>query len=118
MSAARSTSRPTGSISLSRALRLARRPSVGDPASAVRARALARLGDRLGVGRLWGDGVRLLRYGRGVDNTRMLEEIGYEPAFDAEGAVRDFAARAPRPQGRPHPPSRGRSSTGSPGADA
>ena len=82
---------PSGSISLSRALRLARRPSVAIPHPLFEP-ALARLGDRLGVGRLWGDGVRLLRYGRGVDNTRLLEEVGYEPAFDAEGAVRDFAA--------------------------
>jgi UDP-glucose 4-epimerase len=82
---------PTGSISLSRALRLARRPTVGIP-HALFEPALSRLGDRLGVGRLWGDGVRLLRYGRGVDNTRMREEIPYEPEFDAEGAVRDFAA--------------------------
>ena len=81
---------PNGSISLSRALRLARRPSVGIPHPLFEP-ALSRLGDRLGVGRLWGDGVRLLRYGRGVDNTRMLEELGYQPAFDAEGAIRDFA---------------------------
>ncbi len=82
---------PIGSISLSRALRLARRPSVAIPHPLFEP-GPARLGDRLGVGRLWGDGVRLLRYGRGVDNTRLLEEVGYEPAFDAEGAVRDFAA--------------------------
>ena len=81
---------PNGSVSLSRALRLARRPSVGIPHPLFEP-ALSRLGERLGVGRLWGDGVRLLRYGRGVDNTRMLEELGYRPAFDAEGAIRDFA---------------------------
>jgi hypothetical protein len=38
--------------------------------------------------------VRLLRFGRGVDNRRLREEIGYEPRFDAVGAVRDFAAGA------------------------
>ena len=48
---------------------------------------------RLGAGPLYGDGVRLLRFGRGVDNRRLREEIGYEPRFDAEGAVRDFAAK-------------------------
>ena len=41
-----------------------------------------------------GDGVRLLRYGRGVDNRRLREELGYEPRFDAEGAIRDFAAKS------------------------
>jgi hypothetical protein len=35
----------------------------------------------------------LLRYGRGVDNTRLREEVGYEPRFDAEGAVRDFISK-------------------------
>jgi UDP-glucose 4-epimerase len=83
---------PTGSVSLSRMLRLARRPAVGIPHPLFEP-ALARLGERLGVGRLWGDGVRFLRYGRGVDNTRLVEEVGYEFAFDAEGAIRDFAAR-------------------------
>jgi UDP-glucose 4-epimerase len=82
---------PDGSISLSRALRLARRPSVGIPHPLFEP-ALSRLGARLGVGRLYGDAVRLLRYGRGVDNRRLVEEVGYEPTFDAETAIRDFAA--------------------------
>ena len=82
---------PTGSVSLSRMLRLARRPTVGIPHPLFEP-ALARVGERLGVGRLWGDGVRFLRYGRGVDNTRLREEVSYEFAFDAEGTARDFAA--------------------------
>ena len=82
---------PTGSVSLSRILRLARRPAVGIPHPLFEP-ALARLGERLGVGRLWGDGVRFLRYGRGVDNARLVDEVGYEFTFDAEGAIRDFAA--------------------------
>ena len=45
--------------------------------------AMARLGDRLGAGSLYGDAVRLLRYGRGVDNRRLRSELGYEPRFDA-----------------------------------
>ncbi len=48
--------------------------------------ALARAGRRLGVGGLYGDAVRLLRYGRGVDNRRLREELGYEPRFDAVAA--------------------------------
>jgi UDP-glucose 4-epimerase len=83
---------PTGSVSLSRTLRLARRPSVGIPHPLFEP-ALSRLGERLGIGKLWDDGVRFLRYGRGVDNTRLREEVGYEFSFDAEGAVRDFAGR-------------------------
>jgi UDP-glucose 4-epimerase len=53
--------------------------------------ALAQLGRRFELGNTYSDAVRLLRYGRGVDNRRLREEIGYEPAFDALGAVRDFA---------------------------
>ena len=71
----------------------------------------ARLGDRLGAGTLYGDAVRFLRFGRGVDNRRLREEVGYEPAFDAEGTVRDFAARLRGPQGRARPsPGRARRS--------
>ena len=84
---------PSGSISLSRILRLARRPSVPIP-HPLFGPAMERLGRQLGAGPVYGDGVRLLRFGRGVDNRRLREEIGYEPRFDAVGAVRDFAAGA------------------------
>jgi UDP-glucose 4-epimerase len=83
---------PSGSISLSRVLRLARRPALPVP-HPLFAPALGRLGNRLGVGPLYGDGVRLLRFGRGVDNLRLRSEVGYQPRFDAEAAVRDFAAK-------------------------
>jgi UDP-glucose 4-epimerase len=82
---------PNGSISLSRALRLARRPALPIPHPLFEP-ALARLGDRLGAGALYGDAVRFLRFGRGVDNERLRSGVGYEPAYDAEGAIRDFAA--------------------------
>jgi hypothetical protein len=52
---------------------------------------MARLGDKLGAGTLYGDAVRLLRYGRGVDNGRMRQQLGFVPRFDATGAIRDFA---------------------------
>jgi hypothetical protein len=38
--------------------------------------------------------VRLLRFGRGVDNLRLRSEVGYEPRFDAVATVRDFAAKS------------------------
>ena len=82
---------PSGSISLSRALRLIDRPQLPIP-HPLFGPAMARLGDRLGAGSLYGDAVRLLRYGRGVDNDRLRTELGYEPRFDAVAAVRDFAA--------------------------
>jgi UDP-glucose 4-epimerase len=83
---------PSGAISLSRTLRLARRPSLPLPHPLFEP-ALARLGRMLGIGALYGDAVRFLRYGRGVDNRRLREDLGYQPRFDAEGTVRDFAAK-------------------------
>src|SRR6185369_7422207 len=66
---------PDGSISLSRALRLLRRPTIPIPVPAFDA-FMRRFGERLGAGGLAGDGVRLLRYGRGVDNERLKRELG------------------------------------------
>jgi UDP-glucose 4-epimerase len=83
---------PGGSISLSRLLRLARRPALPIPAPLF-GPAMERLGRRIGAGPLYGDSVRLLRYGRGVDNRRLREEVGYEPRFDAADAARDFVAK-------------------------
>jgi UDP-glucose 4-epimerase len=84
---------PTGSISLSRALRLIRRPTLPIPHPLFEP-ALTRLGRELGAGVLYGDAIRFLRYGRGVDNRRLREEVGFQPGFDAEGVVRDFATKA------------------------
>jgi UDP-glucose 4-epimerase len=83
---------PDGSISLSRLLRLARRPSLPVP-HPLFGPAMERLGHRLGTGPLYGDAVRLLRFGRGIDNARLREEIGFEPRFDTAEAVRDFVAK-------------------------
>ena len=83
---------PRGSISLSRALRILRRPAVAIPAPLFEP-AIRRAGARLGAGGLLGDGVRMLRFGRGVDITRMQRELGFEPEYDAAGAVEDLARR-------------------------
>ena len=83
---------PSGSVSLTRLLRIARRPSAPIP-HPLFGPALAQVGRQLGVGGVYSDGVRLLRYGRGVDNTRLRKEVGFEPRFDAAGAARDFAAK-------------------------
>lgn len=83
---------PSGSISLSRALRLLGRTQVPIPHPFF-GPALSRLGADLGAGPLFGDAVRLLRYGRGVDNTRMRHDVGFQPRFDATGAIRDFGRR-------------------------
>jgi UDP-glucose 4-epimerase len=81
---------PSGAISLSHILRLVRRPALPIP-HPLFGPALERVGRRLGAGPIYGDGVRLLRFGRGVDNTRLTRDVGYVPRFDAEAAVRDFA---------------------------
>jgi UDP-glucose 4-epimerase len=83
---------PTGTISLTRILRMAGRPTLPVP-HPLFGPAFAQLGRRLGAADVYADGVELLRYGRGVDNTRMRTELGYEPRFDAVGAVRDFVSK-------------------------
>lgn len=84
---------PTGTISLTRALRLAGRPTLPLP-HPLAGPLLAGLSNQvLGAADLHADGVRLLRYGRGCDNRRLREEIGFTPRFTAEGAVRDFVAK-------------------------
>jgi UDP-glucose 4-epimerase len=83
---------PDGSISLSRLLRLLGRPALPIPHPLFEP-MLERLGRQLGAGALYGDGVRLLRFGRGLDNRRLREELGYEPRFDAVATARDLAAK-------------------------
>jgi hypothetical protein len=65
--------------------------------------ALSAVGGRLEVGDPDRELVGLLRYGRGVDNRRLREELGFEPRFDAVGVVRRFARRAPGPAIAPAP---------------
>ncbi|MCB0831137.1 MAG: NAD-dependent epimerase/dehydratase family protein [Solirubrobacterales bacterium] len=81
---------PDGAISLSRLLRLCGKTAVGVPPGLV-GLINRRVGDFLGSADLYRDGELLLRYGRGCDNRRLREEIGYELAFDSEGTARDFA---------------------------
>ena len=85
---------PDGSISLSRLLRLTGRVAVPVP-PIISGSLIRRLGKNLNTADMYRDGELLLRYGRGCDNTRLREEVGYEPAFDCEGAARDFAGDDP-----------------------
>ncbi len=84
---------PSGSISLSRALRLLGRPALPVPGPLF-GPLMERLNAQLGAGGLVGDWVRLLRFGRGVDNRRLLDEVGYLPRHDAVGAIRELGAKA------------------------
>ncbi len=83
---------PSGSISLSRAIRIAGGVQLPVP-HPLFGPTLSGLGRRLGVGGLYGDAVRLLRYGRGIDNRRLREELDYQPRFDAVSTLRDFTER-------------------------
>ncbi|MGI8727771.1 MAG: NAD-dependent epimerase/dehydratase family protein [Solirubrobacterales bacterium] len=80
---------PSGSISLSRALRLLRRPGLPVPHPTFEP-ILRRFG---GSGMLGEDAATLLRYGRGLDNRRLLSELDFKPRFDAVGSIRELARR-------------------------
>jgi UDP-glucose 4-epimerase len=84
---------PSGTISLIKMLRLAGRPTLPVP-HPMFGPMFGQLGRWLGAAELYNDGVLLLRHGRGVDNTRLRAEVGYEPRFDAEAAVRDFVSKS------------------------
>lgn len=81
---------PDGAISLSRLLRLCGKTAVSLP-PVIEGLISRRVGNHLGSADLYRDGELLLRYGRGCDNLRLREEVGYEFAFDSEGTARDFA---------------------------
>jgi UDP-glucose 4-epimerase len=93
---------PSGSISLSRILRILGRPQLPLP-HPLFAPAMSRIGSRLGVGPLYGDAVRWLRFGRGVDNTRMRTDLGFEPRYDVTAAIEDFARHQQRRRLAPAP---------------
>jgi UDP-glucose 4-epimerase len=86
-----------GTIGLTRLLRLARRvplPIVGPLFGSV-ADGL----ERVGFAGLSPDFRRLLRHGRGVDTTRLVEEVGYRPRYSTPMAVADYVdQRAKHPQ--------------------
>jgi UDP-glucose 4-epimerase len=84
---------PMGTVSLTKLLRMAGKLPLPVP-HPLFGPAFGRLGRQLGVADLYGDGVMLLRYGRGVDNRRLVEEVGYRPRYDAVAAVSDFIARS------------------------
>jgi UDP-glucose 4-epimerase len=81
----------SGTIGLTRILRLARRvplPVVGPLFNSV-----ADTLGKVGLTDLSPDFRRLLRYGRGVDTTRLVEEVGYRPRYSTPVAVADYAER-------------------------
>jgi UDP-glucose 4-epimerase len=74
-----------GTIGLSRMVRLAGRPPA--PVAGPLFGTVTAAGRRLGLFDFSEDFVRLLRFGRAVDTTRLTEEVGYRPARSTAEAV-------------------------------
>jgi UDP-glucose 4-epimerase len=78
-----------GTIGLARMIRVARRPPL--PLLGPAFGPVTSAGRRVGMARLSEDFRRLLRYGRGVDTTRLVREVGFTPGYTTEAAVHDWA---------------------------
>jgi UDP-glucose 4-epimerase len=77
-----------GTIGLTKMLRRAGKVSL--PLAAPLFPTATTAGKRLGLVDFSPDFRRLLRYGRAVDTTRLVQEVGYQPEFDAVAAVEDY----------------------------
>jgi UDP-glucose 4-epimerase len=84
-----------GTIGLTRAIRLAGRPTLPIPSSLFG--TATRAGRRLGLLDFSPDFRRLLRYGRGVDTRRLEQEVGFTPRHTTASAVEDYAAARSEP---------------------
>ena len=80
-----------GTIGLTRMLRVAGRRSL--PVAAPLFGPVRETMRRAGLPELSPDFIRLLRYGRAVDTTRLARDVGFPPAFTTVGAVEDYVAR-------------------------
>ncbi|MBA3301708.1 MAG: NAD-dependent epimerase/dehydratase family protein [Thermoleophilaceae bacterium] len=79
-----------GTIGLTRMLRLARKTTL--PLAPQLFEPVVNAGRRAGMSTISPDFRRLLRYGRGVDTTRLRDELGAAPKYTTERAVRDWVA--------------------------
>jgi UDP-glucose 4-epimerase len=77
-----------GTIGLTKMVRTARKPSLPLPAPLFASGVEA--GRRLGLPSLSADFRRLLRYGRAVELSRLVDEVGFRPAFTTQEAVADY----------------------------
>jgi UDP-glucose 4-epimerase len=77
-----------GTIGLTKMLRAAGKVSV--PVAAPLFGAVVSAGRRAGMPVISEDFRRLLRFGRAVDITRLVDEIGYTPRYSASEAVADY----------------------------
>jgi UDP-glucose 4-epimerase len=95
-----------GTIGLTRMIRLARRPALPLPGPLFG--PVTDAARRAGAPDFSDDLRRLLRHGRGVDTSRLAEEVGFRTAHTTVSAVEDFVAhqrgRSPAPSLRPVAP--------------
>jgi UDP-glucose 4-epimerase len=77
-----------GTIGLTRMVRMAGRPTL--PLLPGLFATVTDAGRRLGMHSISPDFRRLLRYGRGIDITRLVEEVGYMPRYSTVDAVEDY----------------------------
>jgi UDP-glucose 4-epimerase len=80
-----------GTIGLTRLVRLAGKPTL--PLAGPLFGPAVAAGRRAGMMDLSDDFRRLLRYGRAVDMTRLIEEVGCRPRYSTVAAARDYAAK-------------------------
>ena len=80
-----------GTIGLTRMVRLAGRPTLPLPAALFGTAAGA--GRRFGLPEFSEDFRRLLRYGRGVDTDRLVNEVGFRPRRSSAEAVEDWVSK-------------------------
>ena len=80
-----------GTIGLTRMVRMAGKVSV--PVLSPLFGTVTAASRRLGLMSFSPDFRRLLRYGRAVDTTRLIEEVGYTPRYDAAAAVEDYVQK-------------------------
>jgi UDP-glucose 4-epimerase len=81
-----------GTISLTRALRRLGKTAL-PIAAPLYGPAVGALARTTGLPRMDADVLRYLRYGRGVDTTRLRHDLGFSPAFTTVAAIDDVAAR-------------------------
>jgi UDP-glucose 4-epimerase len=81
-----------GTIGLARMIRLAQRPLL--PIVGPLFGPLTGAGKRLGLDAYSDDFRRLLRYGRGVDISRLEREVGHRPRYSTAEALQDWVAAA------------------------
>jgi UDP-glucose 4-epimerase len=81
-----------GTIGLARMIRVAGRRAL--PIASPLFGAVTSTGQRLGLDAQSEDFQRLLRYGRGVDIRRLVEDVGYTPIHSTAEAVETWAEHA------------------------